>query len=108
MGDKTADCYRYLLCNSSFVPFCSVETIMINQIFIIQGGGELINECVLAQEYGAAAEDIARVCHAHPVRIYLRIFTLLCTDMTIILHSSFRHAPRQYVKRTWLPTAANR
>lgn len=30
------------------------------------GGGELINECVLAQEYGAAAEDIARVCHAHP------------------------------------------
>ncbi|CAK1604333.1 unnamed protein product [Parnassius mnemosyne] len=30
------------------------------------GGGELINEAVLAQEYGAAAEDIARVCHAHP------------------------------------------
>jgi len=30
------------------------------------GGGELINECVLALEYGASAEDIARVCHAHP------------------------------------------
>ncbi|XP_028171096.1 dihydrolipoyl dehydrogenase [Ostrinia furnacalis] len=30
------------------------------------GGGELINEAVLAQEYGAAAEDVARVCHAHP------------------------------------------
>lgn len=29
-------------------------------------GGELINEAVLAQEYGAAAEDVARVCHAHP------------------------------------------
>ncbi|XP_067647655.1 dihydrolipoyl dehydrogenase, mitochondrial [Eurosta solidaginis] len=28
--------------------------------------GELINEAVLAMEYGAAAEDIARVCHAHP------------------------------------------
>ncbi|GJQ71330.1 hypothetical protein Trydic_g11064 [Trypoxylus dichotomus] len=28
--------------------------------------GELINEAVLAQEYGAAAEDVARVCHAHP------------------------------------------
>ncbi|KAF5288406.1 hypothetical protein FQR65_LT12019 [Abscondita terminalis] len=28
--------------------------------------GELINEAVLAQEYGASAEDIARVCHAHP------------------------------------------
>ncbi|EDV97851.1 dihydrolipoyl dehydrogenase, mitochondrial [Drosophila grimshawi] len=28
--------------------------------------GELINEAVLAMEYGASAEDIARVCHAHP------------------------------------------
>ncbi|KAL3268387.1 hypothetical protein HHI36_007503 [Cryptolaemus montrouzieri] len=28
--------------------------------------GELINEAVLAQEYGASSEDIARVCHAHP------------------------------------------
>lgn len=31
------------------------------------GAGELINEAVLAMEYGASAEDIARVCHAHPV-----------------------------------------
>ena len=28
--------------------------------------GELIQECVLAMEYGAAAEDIARTCHGHP------------------------------------------
>eukprot|EP01111_Echinosteliopsis_oligospora_P005564 TRINITY_DN1899_c0_g1_i1.p1 TRINITY_DN1899_c0_g1~~TRINITY_DN1899_c0_g1_i1.p1 ORF type:complete len:492 (-),score=193.04 TRINITY_DN1899_c0_g1_i1:84-1559(-) len=28
--------------------------------------GELIGECVLAMEYGASSEDIARVCHAHP------------------------------------------
>jgi len=28
--------------------------------------GELINEAVLAHEYGASSEDIARVCHAHP------------------------------------------
>ncbi|XP_019851525.1 PREDICTED: dihydrolipoyl dehydrogenase, mitochondrial-like [Amphimedon queenslandica] len=28
--------------------------------------GELINETVLALEYGASAEDVARVCHAHP------------------------------------------
>lgn len=28
--------------------------------------GELINESVLAMEYGASAEDVARVCHAHP------------------------------------------
>ncbi|OAD58780.1 Dihydrolipoyl dehydrogenase, mitochondrial [Eufriesea mexicana] len=28
--------------------------------------GELVNEAVLAMEYGASAEDIARTCHAHP------------------------------------------
>jgi len=28
--------------------------------------GEIINEAVLAMEYGASCEDIARVCHAHP------------------------------------------
>ena len=33
----------------------------------MQVAGELINEAVLAMEYGASAEDIARVCHAHPV-----------------------------------------
>ena len=32
-----------------------------------QTAGELINEAVLAMEYSASAEDIARVCHAHPV-----------------------------------------
>lgn len=28
--------------------------------------GEMINEAVLAMEYGASCEDVARVCHAHP------------------------------------------
>ncbi len=28
--------------------------------------GELISECVLAMEYGASSEDLARTCHAHP------------------------------------------
>lgn len=28
--------------------------------------GELIGECVLAMEYGACSEDIARSCHGHP------------------------------------------
>lgn len=28
--------------------------------------GELIAECVLAMEYGASTEDIARTCHGHP------------------------------------------
>ena len=30
------------------------------------GVGELIGEAVLAMEFGASAEDIARTCHAHP------------------------------------------
>jgi len=33
---------------------------------LLQVAGEMINEAVLAMEYGASAEDIARVCHAHP------------------------------------------
>jgi dihydrolipoamide dehydrogenase len=28
--------------------------------------GNMIAEAVLAMEFGAAAEDIARTCHAHP------------------------------------------
>jgi len=28
--------------------------------------GEMINEAARAMEYGASAEDVARVCHAHP------------------------------------------
>ena len=28
--------------------------------------GELIHELVLAMEYGASSEDLARTCHAHP------------------------------------------
>lgn len=36
-------------------------------VHIINGvAGELIGEACLAIEYGAATEDIARVCHAHP------------------------------------------
>jgi dihydrolipoamide dehydrogenase len=27
---------------------------------------ELISECVMAMEFKAASEDIARICHAHP------------------------------------------
>jgi len=30
------------------------------------GAGEMIQEAVIAMEYGASSEDIARVCHAHP------------------------------------------
>ena len=33
--------------------------------------GEMINEAALAMEYGASCEDVARVCHAHPVSVTL-------------------------------------
>ena len=35
---------------------------------ICSQAGEMIAEAVLAMEYGASSEDIARTCHAHPVR----------------------------------------
>ena len=38
-----------------------------NNTFYSQVAGELINEAALAMEYGASCEDLARVCHAHPV-----------------------------------------
>lgn len=36
---------------------------------VCSGAGEIINEAVLAMEYGASCEDVARVCHAHPVSL---------------------------------------
>ena len=43
------------------------ETDKILGIHIIgTNAGEMIQEGVLGMEYGAAAEDIARTCHAHP------------------------------------------
>ena len=43
------------------------ETDRILGIHIIgPNAGEMIAEGVLGMEYGAASEDIARTCHAHP------------------------------------------
>lgn len=39
---------------------------MLGAHIVASCAGELINEAALAMEYGAAAEDVARVCHAHP------------------------------------------
>merc|ERR1712070_886738 len=45
---------------------CS-ETDRILGIHIIgSNAGEMVAEGVLGMEYGAAAEDIGRTCHAHP------------------------------------------
>ena len=40
---------------------------MLGSHIVGSAAGEMINEAVLAMEYGASAEDVARVCHAHPV-----------------------------------------
>ena len=47
---------------------CLSDNTLVNQV-----AGELINEAVLAMEYGASCEDVARVCHAHPVCIEIFI-----------------------------------
>merc|ERR1719324_1875725 len=45
------------------------ETDKLLGVHMINGlAGELIGEACLAIEYGAATEDIARVCHAHPTQ----------------------------------------
>lgn len=62
------------------------------------GVGELVNEAVLAMEYGASAEDVARVCHAHPVRFN---FSLFLSNFINILFNNFlqnRHAVRLSVR----------
>lgn len=46
--------------------------------------GEMVNEAALAMEYGASSEDVARVCHAHPVRPIIS-FIMEC----LVLLSSF-------------------
>lgn len=58
-------------CNEDFDGFVKVisdkETDKILGVHIIgPNAGELIAECVLAMEYGASSEDVARTCHAHP------------------------------------------
>lgn len=43
------------------------ETDLILGVHIVgPSAGEMIAEAVLAMEYGASSEDIARTCHAHP------------------------------------------
>lgn len=51
-----------------FVKFISdKETDRILGVHIIgPNAGEMIAEAVLAIEYGASSEDVARTCHAHP------------------------------------------
>lgn len=65
-----------------------------NLIFLnyFQAAGELVNEAVLAMEYGASAEDVARVCHAHPVSQMTN--TKVSFEKLIFTHPSHRHVPK--------------
>ena len=50
----------------------------------------MINEAALAMEYGASCEDVARVCHAHPVSFFSRlIIPNFCPEYTQINHMYF-------------------
>lgn len=46
---------------------------MLGAHIIGPNAGEMIGEAALAIEYGASSEDIARVCHAHPVPFHLSL-----------------------------------
>lgn len=45
---------------------CKKTDKMLGAWIIGTQAGEMIAEAVLAYEYGASSEDIARTCHAHP------------------------------------------
>lgn len=51
--------------------------------------GEMIMEAVIGMEYGAASEDLARVCHAHPVNtiavglLFTKIILAFCMFQTL-------------------------
>lgn len=45
----------------------------------------MINEATLAMEYGASCEDVARVCHAHPVSLFLKSFQDLMSPLIMLI-----------------------
>lgn len=45
---------------------CKVTDKILGAWVIGSNAGEMIAEAVLAVEYGASSEDVARTCHAHP------------------------------------------
>ncbi len=54
-------------------------------MFVLQGAGEIINEAALAMEYGASCEDVARVCHAHPVSVLNIVYWFNSTSFSFFL-----------------------
>jgi dihydrolipoamide dehydrogenase len=47
---------------------CKKTDRMLGVYMMAPAAGEMIGEAVLAMEYGASCEDVARVCHAHPTQ----------------------------------------
>lgn len=74
---------------------------------------EMVNEAALALEYGASCEDMARVCHAHPVTAhtingYLNAFWPNKYVVFLILNFfPFRPYQKLLEKQTWLHHLAN-
>ena len=66
--------------------------------------GEMISEGVLAVEYGASAEDIARTCHAH-VRVCFAVLSVGVYADDVLLACSPRSARRSR-RRRWRRTTS--
>lgn len=50
--------------------------------------GEIIAEACIAMEYGASAEDVSRVCHAHPVSSFFNV-SFLYSLLSIMFFFAF-------------------
>lgn len=57
----------------------------------------MINEAALAMEYGASCEDVARVCHAHPVSSQAGTmrYARRCTNIESLISDILRGVPRR-------------
>ncbi len=67
----------------------------------------MINEAALAMEYGASCEDIARVCHAHPVSLTLILNSFLLMISSCLLFQTFSEAFREGNIAAWQGKAIN-
>ena len=63
--------------------------------------GELINEACLAMEYGASAEDVARVCHAHPVSCFYMNFNSHIGWTPQLMNITLNNRRGPWGKGTW-------
>ena len=80
----------------------------IRRLTHFQGAGELINEAALAMEYGASCEDVARVCHAHPVSDFVSLLiTLQWIKRIFLSFQTVSEALREANLAAWSGKAIN-